>query len=124
MKNKISQEIEGFIRAFENKPGVGTRWKKPIIGYASADDSIFPMLRDVAVHDHLQPRDINPEAETVIAYFLPFENWIVESNLRGEESSFEWARAYVETNKLIQGINDHLIEYLSSLGYKTEKLPS
>ena len=123
MKDKIEKEIELVIRDFEKIPGISTRWKKPVTAYASAHDPLFLMLREVAVAEHLQPTDINPVGESVITYFLPFEDWIVKSNQIGPESSYEWARAYVETNKLIQTINDHLIAYLSELGFRTVKLP-
>jgi epoxyqueuosine reductase QueG len=123
MKDKIEKEIELIIRDFEKMPEISTRWKKPVIAYASAQDPLFLKLREVAVAEHLQPADINPEGRTVITYFLPFEDWIVKSNQIGQENSYEWARAYVETNKLIQIINDHLITYLGELGFKTMKLP-
>ncbi|MGM0396057.1 MAG: epoxyqueuosine reductase [Bacillota bacterium] len=123
MKKAISREIENYIMEFQGREDIKTRWDAPIVGFASADDSMFPLLKEVAVPDHMQPEDILPGGKSVIAYFLPFQEWIPKSNVKNLESSEEWARAYVETNILIGEINDHLVEWLNGLGHGTAKLP-
>ena len=122
MKDKITKEIRNFVADFEKKSGVMSRWKTPLVGFASTKDPMFHLLKDVAVPEHLHPKDILASGRTVIAYFLPFQDWIVQSNIGRVESSEEWARAYVETNLLIGEINDHLISWLEGLGHETAKL--
>ncbi|MCR3956795.1 MAG: hypothetical protein NUK57_10905, partial [Gudongella sp.] len=123
MRDKIAKEIQNFVVDFEKKGGVMSRWKTPLVGFASTEDPMFHLLKDVAVPEHLNPKDILASGRTVIAYFLPFQDWIVQSNIGRVESSEEWARAYVETNLLIGEINDHLISWLEGLGHVTSKLP-
>ncbi|WP_409227867.1 hypothetical protein [Gudongella sp. SC589] len=123
MKDKISKEIDNFVMGFQRREGIVSRWKTPMVGFASSEDPMFNLLKDVAVPEHLHPKDILASGKTVIAYFLPYQEWIPKSNINNRESSEEWARAYVETNILIGEINDHLIRWLTGLGYGTAKLP-
>jgi len=122
MKDKISNEIQRFVADFEKRDGIKSRWKTPLVGFASTMDPMFDMLKEVAVPEHLHPRDILADCKTLIAYFLPFQDWIPESNIGKLESSEEWARAYVETNILIGEINDFLIGWLTGMGHETKKL--
>lgn len=123
MKELILDEIKNVMSDYEGREEVSSRWKEPVIGFASCEDSTFEVLKKVANPLHLSPYDINPEGKTVITYFLPFDEEIPNSNVADRNSSQKWAKAYVETNILIQLINDHLIEYLTEMGYRTNKLP-
>lgn len=123
IEDSIFIQVKKTISSFENKKEISTRWKEPIIGYADSKDPIFDKLKEVAFEDHLTPYDILESAKTVIAYFLPFEDFVWKSNISGRTSSVEWAKAYIETNLLISQINDDLIEWFSNNGYKAAKLP-
>lgn len=123
MKSSIEKVICDAVKEFEKHEDISTRWKKPLVAYADAADPLFKILKHVAATDHYEPFDINPAAKSVITYFLPFEDWVVESNTGGTDCSREWAMAYIETNKLITEINDGLIRFLTDLGWRTEKLP-
>ena len=123
MKSDIEKVICDAVREFEKHVDISTRWKKPLVAYADAADPMFKILKQVADPDHYEPFDINPDAKSVITYFLPFEDWVVESNTGGTECSREWALAYIETNNLISEINDRLILFLNDSGWRTEKLP-
>lgn len=123
MEKLILDEIKKVIADYEARSETRSRWKEPLLGFASCEDETFELLKKVANPLHLSPYDINKEGKTVIAYFLPFDEEIPESNIEGRIASYNWAVAYVETNILIQLINDHLIKYLQDKGYKTKKLP-
>ena len=66
---------------------------------------MFYNLKDVVSPSHALPKDFLPEAKTVVAYFIPFDEVIVKSNIEGKESSKIWAKAYIETNQLILDLN-------------------
>lgn len=123
MKSDIEKVIHDAVREFNKNEDISTRWKKPLVAYADAADPMFKMLKQVADPDHYEPFDIDPDAKSVIAYFLPFEDWVVDSNAGGTECSREWAMAYIETNILISEINDRLIRFLNDSGWRTGKLP-
>jgi len=122
MERTIEQIIIDYVNKHMDYPGIMTKWKTPLIAFAYAKDPLFNKLKEVASPDHMLPQDILEEAETVITYFIPFVEAVPISNMNGKYSSTDWARAYIETNQLISGLNDFLIESLDRLGYKSSKL--
>lgn len=124
IKKMVLDEIKRTISEFESSENISSRWKTPIVGFANAYDPIFDQLKEVAFEKHLTPKDLLSNAETVIVYFLPFEDWISESNIDGRLSSKEWAESYIETNILISKINDDLIGFFKNKGHDAAKLPS
>jgi hypothetical protein len=64
--------IEGFVRSYENRTGIGTRYRTPLIGFASAADPLFSELKSIASASHLMPDEVLPGAGAVICYFIPF----------------------------------------------------
>lgn len=123
MQKTVESLIIDFVRDYMDNPEITTRWKQPLIAFADAKDPLFSILKEVASPNHIMPEDILIEAKTVITYFLPFEDSIALSNIVGKSSSKEWAKAYIETNRLIASINDNLIESIELFGYKAAKLP-
>lgn len=122
MEKVIENLIINYVDKYMESPGVTTKWKKPLIAFADARDPLFLKLKEVANPEHLLPEDILKGAETVITYFLPFDESISISNTDGRNSSIEWAKAYIETNNLIQGLNDYLIQSIEEMEYKSAKL--
>lgn len=122
MDQFIRKTIGDFTAAYEHGDEIG--WKNPLIAYARADDPLFATLKKVASPTHALPQDFLKEARTVITYFLPFRDEVVESNKPGRFSSRVWALAYLETNKLIAAINRHLQEQLIKQGYRTVFVPA
>lgn len=122
MEKAIENLIIDYVNKYMESPGIRTKWKKPLIAFADARDPLFHKLKEVANPEHLLPEDILNGANTVITYFLPFDESIPISNMEGKNSSIEWARAYIETNNLIGSLNDYLIESIEKMDYKAAKL--
>ncbi len=102
-----------------------TRWKEPLIGFASAEDSLFPKLKEWVRPSHALPQDLLESAKTVIAYFLPFEDWIEKENAKeGFYPSRSWAIAYLETNRLIHDLNEHLKDFFERAGHRMVYTPA
>lgn len=116
MKQKICSEIARFVRSYEMRPEILTRWGEPLVGFAWAGSSAMQELRQSVSPDHLMPADILPEANVVVAYFLPFTPGLSATNVAGTAASSEWARAYRETNALFAELNDLLMELIRSHG--------
>ncbi|MDY6821946.1 MAG: epoxyqueuosine reductase [Deferribacterota bacterium] len=123
-KSMIDQMIKSFVKDFSSINGMVTKWRKPLIGYADALDSLFYTLKKVVSPSHFLPRDLLEDAQTVIAYFLPFEKGMVKTNLEGLYSSKEWAKAYVETNELIFKLNIYIKDELSKFDYNSYIIPA
>jgi len=124
-KRSIQREIARFVRNYPELTSAETRWKKPLVAFASAEDPLFLKLKEWVRPSHALPRDLLPTAKTVIAYFLPFEKRIEKENAREESySSRSWAVAYIETNRLIQDLNEHLKQFLKTAGYQMVHTPA
>ncbi|NLG86152.1 MAG: epoxyqueuosine reductase [Firmicutes bacterium] len=123
MQEIIEKFIAGYVRSYSLKKGTCTTWLSPLVAYADAADLLFPKLKQIVSPSHAVPTDFLSDAETVIAYFLPFNHLVAESNIPGRESSRAWAVAYVETNTLISDLNAALARKLERHGYKAALIP-
>ncbi len=124
MKDLIRREIEHAILARMQSADVGTRWREPLVGVASAADPLFAELKRVASPDHLLPRDLLPEARTVVVFFLPFAKDIPRGIVHGELSSGAWSQAYQETNDLIASACDRVKRLLEAQGFSAATTPA
>ena len=124
-KRLLEREITHFVKDYPGRMPAETRWQKPLVAFASVEDPLFLKLKEWARPSHALPRDLLPTAKTVVAYFLPFEKQIQKENA-GEElySSRSWAVAYLETNRLIQELNEHLKGFLENAGHPTVYTPA
>lgn len=122
MKKVIEEIIYDYVEKYMENPDLMARWEKPLIAFAYAKDPLFLKLKEFANPNHLLPEDVLECANSVITYFLPFKESIPKSNKDGRNSSAEWARAYIETNKMIASLNDYLIKSIVDMGYKAAKL--
>ena len=115
--------IAGTVAAASTR----TRYRAPLLAFACAGDPGFDQLPRL-VPDHLHPRDLLPAARSVCAIFLPFDPEIVRSNRpgkrRGEAASEGWARAYVETNRLIAELCELLKGAFEGFGHETYVTPA
>lgn len=124
MKNQLEELIKEFIKTYQESDGIESRWKEPLICYADASDEKFYKLKEIVSPSHAMPQDFLPEAKTVVSYFIPFEDYIIESNVEERASSKIWAKAYIETNKLILDLNSYIKVKLEKLGYKSNIIPA
>lgn len=123
MKKTILGHITDFTQAYHKRIEVTTRWGTPLAAFVSARDPLFLDLKKAVSPTHTMPADLLEGAKTVIVYFLPFEKAIVSSNRKGIRAAREWAIAYIETNRLIVEINQHLLEVLQKMGYRAALIP-
>jgi epoxyqueuosine reductase QueG len=99
--------------------GMATGYREPLVGFASAADPRFDELRRI-LPTHLSPEQMLPGARSVIAFFLPFASWVVETNsMHRDRVAHEWSTAYVETNALIARICAHLSAELEQHGVRS-----
>jgi epoxyqueuosine reductase QueG len=123
MKAWIHQTILDTIALFGQTPGVRTAWKDPLVAYADAADLLFMRLKEVVTPTHATPQELLSGAQTVIVYFLPFDESVGRSNRGDLPASLDWAKAYIETNQLIVAVNRRLAEGLEQQGYASVVLP-
>jgi len=124
MKEIVIRKIQDFLIDYQTSPHISTRWGVPIVGFASAHDLMFDLLRSVASPTHAAPKDLLADAETVIAFFLPFPKSLTRTNIKNRSSSVAWGVAYIETNELIRQLSMHLLEFFSSRGFQSCSIPA
>lgn len=105
---ELKNKIESIIKEAVASPGTETRYREPLIGYASASDPIFDDMKKIIGPHHLLPKEIFPEAKTVVSFFLPFEKELVKLNWQSPDPVKEWIQSKSETDCLIEKINEKL----------------
>ncbi len=118
---EIKRQISNYIKEYQQK--TETKWKEPLIAFADAKDNLFKELKTAVSPTHNLPTDFLEDAKSVICYFLPFKEEIAKSNQEGVYASSMWAKAYIQTNKLIIDLNNYISEQLKKLGFKSVILP-
>lgn len=124
MKDKVEKLIRDYVGTYAQKNSTNTRWKEPLTAFADAEDPIFREFKRIISPSHALPTDFLEDAKTVVTYFLPFEDFVVESNRTGRESSRTWGIAYVETNRLILDLNNYLRDEFEKMGYRGAVIPA
>lgn len=122
-KKSLAENLQRFVGQYQHRHLTETEWRMPLLGFASADDSLFPELKRVVSPDHALPKDLLSNARTVVAFFLPFSKRIAQSNNPGRLASKEWAQAYIETNTLIEAIGLYMKQHIESAGYDVAMTP-
>lgn len=118
LKKYIIEEIEQSVRSC-NMP----IYRRPLVGFADAQSQKFIDLKSVTHKDHALPQDFLEEAKTVVSFFIPFNEELVNFNLEYEETTPKWAEAKKDTEKLINSIIANLKEKLSEEKIKCTNNP-
>ncbi len=124
MKYYIRRLIKDYIKSYPKLKQTSTTWQEPLISFADARDELFPKLKEIISPTHALPAELLPDAQSVIAYFIPFIQGTVTSNIENANSSREWALAYIETNQLISDLNTFIHDQLLKKGYHTAIIPA
>ena len=120
----LNRVIVDEINSFVEKASEKVKYRKPLVGFAYAKNPEFKKLKDIIMQNHLLPSDLLPDAISVISFFLPFTESLVTINRNHGYISKEWAEAYVETNKLIDEIIEHMKNVLKNYGIKCSSNPA
>lgn len=120
----LAEKIIELINLQTETADTITQYRKPLIGFASAHDPLFDQMKDIIGPHHLHPTDLLAEAQTVIAFFLPFAETIITANRNDPQVAREWAVAYIETNQLIKTIGTELKKELTAQGIITVTQPA
>lgn len=115
IKDLIISTIEREVSIADTK----TRYRQPLVGFAEVKKEDFQHLRKIVGEHHILPDDLLPNAQSIVAFFLPFSEEVVRATRRNPYVAREWAVAYVETNKLISHICEVLEQVLKEKGIET-----
>jgi len=112
----LIKRIEKIIKNVTSNPGTETRYREPLVGFASTEDPIFDEMKETIGQHHMHPKEVFPGAKTLVSFFLPFDEKLVELNRKASGPVKEWIRAKGETEFLIAKINEKLASELATDG--------
>lgn len=116
--NELAHWIRSSIEDAVASARTQTVYRRPVVGFANAEDELFLALRTVCGPQHLLPSDLLTGARSVIAFFVPFTGELVRLNARHPFVAREWAVAYEETNRLVAAMCERLLADLASEGVR------
>ena len=129
MKQQLLDEIKSYMDrtdAFrigsdvDDKSLVGApMYGEPVIGVCDANDEWFTEFQKEGVvgPHHKKPADWLPNARVVISVFLPLSQIVRETNRGGNWPGEGWLHARYEGQKAIDGLSEHLRDYLRQQGF-------
>jgi len=118
MKDKIRTLICEFVKEYEKREEITTKWGTPLVGFADANHPTISQFKTLIGPNHGTPDEVIKNASIVIAYYVPFTKELAKTNANGTYlASREWAVAYEETNAMFKELNDYVIEKLKDWGY-------
>lgn len=121
--NKLSEDIEKIIKAEVENCKESYRFREPIVGFADANDDMYNKLTEIIGTKQLLPKDILPEAKTVIVYFLPFSLEIIQK-IQGQNVIVkQWSENYIAANILLAKISNVLEKNLTAKGITVKTEP-
>lgn len=120
----LEEIIKNIIYTYAKKPENYIEYRKPLIGFSDAKNHAFENLKNITIPDHLMPSDLLPNAVSVVSFFLPFTEELVTINKNHDYVSKEWAKAYIETNKLIDRIIEHIKTILATYEVQCSNNPA
>ena len=118
------QFIYNFIVDQVEQAKTRTLYRPPLVGVARADNPGLAQLKQIVGPSHLRPQDLLPEAQAVVAFFIPFTEALIQLHRKEAYISREWAEAYIETNQLISQICTALVEALQKKGVQAAWQPA
>ena len=119
----LRQQLETVVVAELQKPDSNHFWESPIMASAPADER-FTVLPDIAMDEHLLPRELLATARSVLVFFIPFQKWLIKENREGDRPCRNWGLAYVQTNNLIEQASRALSDILKQAGFRSALTPA
>lgn len=115
----MKQYVTAFIQKKVKESPQSSYYQEAIVGFASADDPLYDTLTDAMGRKMLTPRDMLPEARTVIVFFIPYAQEVAKAIQKsGEAISQLWSDLYALTNPLLSEITEALSEDLQEKGIR------
>lgn len=117
----MEQSLEAAIKQLISKSlhdlKRGDLYRDPLVSFSAATDPAYDELKTIIGDWHKTPKELFPEARSVISYFIPFTKAVAYAPRRSESVSPVWGEAYQEINEHFNIINKAVAELLSEAGY-------
>ncbi len=118
METEIKRIIEEMIEHFNRSD----LFRDPLVAFSDASDVRYQELKTLIGDWHCTPKELLPEAQSVISYFVPFTKEVVMDPRQVPDGSALWSEAYQEINAYFEVINQKVRQYLEENGYLVETI--
>lgn len=114
VKTAIEVNVRKAMDEYEAENNCAGMYQEPVIVYHDAKDPAFDTFFRMGICRH--PAEIYRPGNTLVLFFLPYREDIVESNRGGTATSDQWLTAYKKGTGLIMRINRAIRNTLESRG--------
>lgn len=119
---KLEMEIQKIIENMVENIHRPDLFRMPLVAFSNANDERYLELKELIGDWHNTPKELLPEAQSVISYFVPFTREVVMEPKTVKDGSALWSEAYQEINAYFEVINQEVRNYLESQGYLVETI--
>lgn len=120
----LEQQIEKKIKhevASLNRPDL---FREPLVGFSAAADPRYDELKQIIGAWHQHPKELLPDAKSVISYFVPFTKEVIKAPKNKKMATPLWGEAYLVINEGFDHINGILCTFLQEQGYSAQMIPA
>lgn len=114
----IKKIVEDMVEKL-NRPDL---FRAPLVAFSDANDVRYLELKELIGDWHNTPKELLPEAQSVISYFVPFTKQVVMEPKTVKDGSALWSEAYQEINAYFEVINQAVRTHLKNQGYLVETI--
>ena len=76
----LAEQVIKLVNYQTENANTLTQYRKPLVGFASAQDPLFDQMKEIIGPHHMHPTELLADAQTVISFFLPFAKTIITAN--------------------------------------------
>lgn len=119
MKDYLEKKLNEFVDDYQKSAGQGRFYREALLGFADVNSPVIRTLQETTFENHSMPEDHLAGATAVLAYFLPYNEEVAESNVGIADNSTSrlWSEAYDYSDGITAAIRPFLIAEIEKLGY-------
>jgi len=114
--NPLAERLTKIVKDEVKHHRESELYREPLLGLASAESPLYDELDALIGVPQMHPKEMLQGAKTVMVYFLPFSEKIVNSIRQDKKIVQEWSHCYTVTNKLLEHITQRLLKECRDLG--------
>ncbi|UQZ89605.1 (Fe-S)-binding protein [Deltaproteobacteria bacterium Smac51] len=115
----LRDSIIDFINSKTKQANELDYYRQPLVGFSSAADPLYVNIKETVGPHHLYPQDVLAEVRTLVSFFIPFSQKVIEANRQDKSvPAREWVDSYDHANNLIDAISRELVTELEAGGVK------
>ncbi len=131
MLNDLILQLQSFVKtsprnyifeeeAIQKEYAGQSLFEEPIFAVSSAEDPLFLDLKKSVIGEHFRlPTEWNEGAKSVISFFFPFNDKIINSNKIVGDPSDLWLHGRFEGQEFVKTMAYYVVDYFERHGYKS-----